>query len=91
MSGSNPVADVATVRVLLFSVLRDRVGAHELRLPLPDPPTGGALLDQIEIEHPILASFRPVVRLAVNASYVQPEALLRAGDEVALITPVSGG
>ena len=91
MTGSDSESDAATVRVLLFSVLRERVGAQVLRLPLPDPPTGSALLDQIETEHPCLASFRPVMRLAVNASYVKPEALLRAGDEVALITPVSGG
>ncbi len=80
-----------TVRVLLFSVLREHLGAAELSVPLPDPPTGAALLDRLEAEHPALAPYRPVVRLAVNRAYAAPEAPLRPGDEVALVTPVSGG
>lgn len=80
-----------TVRVLLFSVLREHVGAGELSVPVPDPPTGAALLDRLEAAHPALAPYRSVVRLAVNRAYVAPEAALRPGDEVALITPVSGG
>ncbi len=91
MADGAPDGTAATVRVLLFSVLRERVGTDELRLARPDPPTGAALLDGIEAAHPAFAPFRSVVRLAVNQAYVQPDAVLHAGDEVALISPVSGG
>ena len=49
------------------------------------------LLDRLEEIHPAVAPFRPVLRLAVNHEYVSESATVEAGDEVALITPVSGG
>ena len=79
------------VRVLFFSVLREIVGAEELRLALPEPPTGAALLDRLEAEHAGLSAYRSVVRLAVNQVYVRTDVQLSAGDEIALISPVSGG
>lgn len=91
MPNVEPVEDVGTIRVLLFSVLREQIGASEIHLALPDPPTCGALLDRFEALHPFFAAYRPIVRMAVNRAYMQPETILRAGDEVALITPVSGG
>ena len=81
----------ASVRVLLFSVLRDGVGTGELSVPLPEAATGGDLLDRLGDEHPEVARHRPVIRLAVNRRYVPPDTPLADGDEVALITPVSGG
>lgn len=80
-----------TVRVLLFSVLREGVGAGELTVALPAGATGVDLLDRLGAEHPEVARHRPVVRLAVNRRYVPLETGLADGDEVALITPVSGG
>ena len=81
----------ASVRVLLFSVLRDGVGTGELSVPLPEAATGADLLDRLGDEHPEVARHRPVIRLAVNRRYVPPDTPLADGDEVALITPVSGG
>lgn len=79
------------VRVLLFSVLREHVGAGEVTVSLPAPATGRVLLDRLEDRHPALRDYRTVVRLAVNEQYVPLDTPLHAGDEVALITPVSGG
>jgi molybdopterin converting factor small subunit len=80
-----------TVRVLLFSVLREGVGAGELVVPLAAGATGTALLDGLAAEHTVIARHRGVVRLAVNRCYVPLDTALADGDEVALITPVSGG
>lgn len=82
---------VVQVRVLLFSVLREKVGQGRLDLALPAPATGADLLDQVEKTYPALAAYRPFVRLAVNQEYEDESVRLAAGDEVALITPVSGG
>jgi molybdopterin converting factor subunit 1 len=79
------------VRVLLFSVLRERVGTGELTVLLPEDATGETLLDRLVGSHPAISDFRPVVRLAVNERYSGPDVRLHDGDEVALITPVSGG
>jgi molybdopterin synthase catalytic subunit len=74
------------VRVLLFAALRERAGADEVELELPDGADVGAALSQ-------LAGFTdgvPVV-MAVNHEYADADTLLSPGDELALIPPVSGG
>ena len=75
------------VRVLLFSMLREQMGADSLEVALPQGATGADLLDRLE---PI-APYRRHLRLAVNHRYTTESAALADGDEVALITPVSGG
>ena len=74
------------VRVLLFAALRERAGADELELELPE---GARVSDALE-RVAALASGLPVV-MAVNRSYADADAPLHAGDELALIPPVSGG
>lgn len=87
-----PEAEIALhVTVLLFSVLREEVGESTLSLDVPSGSTGGSLLDQLAAEHPAIHRFREHIRLAVNASYVSEDVVLQDGDEVALITPTSGG
>lgn len=80
-----------TLHVLLFSVLRERVGRATLTIDVDHPLTGEALLDRLAGQYPAVAALRPVIRLAVNEVYVQGSVELHDGDEVALITPVSGG
>ena len=79
------------VRVLLFSTLRERLGRRELEVSVPAPATGRRLLDQLAAQYPAIAAYRPVIRLAVNQEYVPESVELHENDEIALITPVSGG
>ncbi|HEY6399098.1 MAG TPA: molybdenum cofactor biosynthesis protein MoaE [Solirubrobacteraceae bacterium] len=74
------------IRVRLFAALRERAGASEVELELPE----GALVRDALARFGALAEGVPVV-MAVNREYVDPEAELRPGDELALIPPVSGG
>ena len=80
-----------TYNVLLFSVLKQKVGQGRLTLSLEAPATGADLLDYLEVQYPALRDYRTVLRLAVNQEYVPETVTLADGDEVALITPVSGG
>lgn len=74
------------VRVRLFAALRDRAGADHVELQLADDARVADALDQLtELTRGV-----PVV-MAVNREYATPQAPLRAGDELALIPPVSGG
>ena len=79
------------VHVLLFSVLREAVGSEEFTVSLPASAEGTDLLDVLQAQHPALAPHRPTIRLAVNQEYAPETTPLADGDEVALITPVSGG
>jgi MoaE-MoaD fusion protein len=74
------------VRVRLFAALRQRAGADEIAVQLPEGARVGDALTHLGG----LIDGVPVV-MAVNHEYADPDAVLQAGDEVALIPPVSGG
>jgi molybdopterin synthase catalytic subunit len=74
------------VRVKLFAGLRERAGADELSLELPEGARVGDALEQVRW----LTRDLPVV-MAINLDYADREAELHAEDELALIPPVSGG
>ena len=74
------------VRIKLFAGLRERAGANELELELPDGALVGDALERVRA----LTDGVPVV-MAVNREYAGPGVPLHGGDELALIPPVSGG
>src|SRR4051795_1329132 len=74
------------VTVRLFAMLRERAGARELTLELPD----GARVRDALAELGELAAGLPLV-MAVNREYAPEDQVLDAGDELALTPPVSGG
>jgi MoaE-MoaD fusion protein len=74
------------VSVRLFAGLRERAGRDELVLDLPE---GARVADALAaVEH--LAPGVSLV-LAVNREYADADAVLSAGDELAVVPPVSGG
>lgn len=80
-----------TVRVLLFDVLRREIGAEAVEASVPAGASGADLLDALAAAHAPVGRYRPTIRLAVNHRYVPLATPIGADDEVALITPVSGG
>ncbi|MDX6646592.1 MAG: MoaE-MoaD fusion protein [Miltoncostaeaceae bacterium] len=74
------------VTVRLFAQLRERAGTGELSIELPD---GARVRDAVDSLGDIAGGL-PVV-MAVNREYADSDAPLAAGDELALIPPVSGG
>jgi len=74
------------VSVRLFAMLRERAGARELKLELSEGASVRDALDRLAG----LADGLPLV-MAVNREYAPEDQVLAAGDELALIPPVSGG
>ena len=74
------------VTVRLFAMLRQRAGKDEVVLELPE----GAKVDDALAALGDLAEDLPLV-MAVNREYAPGHHVLSAGDELALIPPVSGG
>ncbi|HWF36463.1 MAG TPA: molybdopterin converting factor subunit 1 [Solirubrobacteraceae bacterium] len=74
------------VRIRLFASLRERAGTGEVELELPDEARVRDALAQLRS----VTSDVPVV-MAINQEYANEDAVLQAGDELALIPPVSGG
>jgi MoaE-MoaD fusion protein len=79
------------IRLRLFAVYRDRAGLEEDVLDVPDGARVGEVLDLVRQRYAGLRDLPPRVLAAVNMDYVQPDAVLRDGDELALIPPVAGG
>jgi MoaE-MoaD fusion protein len=74
------------VTVRLFAALRERAGTGRRELELPDGATAGDVFAALAIgAEPAGLSY------AVNREYAERSQPLHDGDEVALITPVSGG
>ncbi len=74
------------VTIRLFAGLRERAGADEVALELPD---GARVADALQRMDALIAGV-PVV-MAVNQEYAERDHSLSPGDELALIPPVSGG
>jgi molybdopterin converting factor subunit 1 len=79
------------IRVLFFGVLKDLVGCSSETLQLADGARLDAVLQHYSRQAPRMAAMLPCLALSVNQEYVTADAVLRAGDEVALLPPVSGG
>jgi len=78
------------VRVLFFGVLKDLAGRSSDLLSLPDHARASDVIshyEQLSAMKGILNS----IAISVNQEYAQPEVKLHAGDEIALLPPVSGG
>jgi molybdopterin converting factor subunit 1 len=80
-----------TVRILLFAGLRERLRSDWVELELPEDATVAQLLAALGERHPTLRELLPPCRVAVEQEFVSPGHPVRAGDEVAVIPPVSGG
>jgi molybdopterin converting factor subunit 1 len=79
------------IRVKLFAILRERAGAQDVSLDLPDGSRIAHAADALLKQFPQLSSYLPRVAYAVNQTYAKPDTVLNDGDELALIPPVSGG
>ena len=83
------------IKVLFFAALREQVGAASEEIELPgETSTIAALCSQLAARggawQAALAG-KKMLRFAVNQDMAQPDALLKAGDEVAFFPPVTGG
>ena len=77
------------VRMLYFGVLRERLGGGEAWLELVD---GAIVAEALSIYKERLADFPwESIAVAVNQEYAKADVVLKDGDEVALLPPVSGG
>jgi molybdopterin converting factor subunit 1 len=85
--------DSIRVRMLFFGAAREIVGQDEVLLDLRAPATAASSFEEVLERYPELRRFGRSLLLAVNQEYAQEDALreVRAGDELAIFPPVSGG
>ena len=79
------------VQVLFFGMLKELAGRGSDSLTLPDNATLGDVISHYEERVPRLKAMVGSIAMSVNREYAGPECKLKAGDEIGLLPPVSGG
>jgi molybdopterin converting factor subunit 1 len=79
------------ITVRLFARLAQLAGTREVQLDIGEGLTAGDAYRLLVQRDGALAGFEASLAYAVNREYVSADAMLTAGDELALIPPVSGG
>ena len=79
------------IKVKLFSIYQEVFDKSELDLLIADKTKIEDVLALLIAQKPQLAKWREVTRFGVNLQFVAADTVLRDGDEVVFIPPVSGG
>ncbi len=79
------------IKLLLFAAYREIFGTRQAELAVPAGITLNDLFTLLEYDHPSLSALRSATTFAVNREVRPVDAVLKAGDEVAFLQPVSGG
>jgi molybdopterin converting factor subunit 1 len=82
---------VMRVRLLFFAILRDIAGTGERELQLASGATARDVWEMLRAEYPRLHEVKDPPMAARNESYIDVDAELHDGDELAFIPPVAGG
>ena len=79
------------VTILFFSQLRDICGMEELELEISESSTIGDLLESLYQRFEGLQKWDSRILIAADHEYVSRDALVVAGQEIAIMPPVQGG
>jgi len=79
------------IGVLFFGLLKDVVGRSSETVELPEGARVRDVLRHCVRVAPRLEPMMPSLAISVNREYAEVDRVLREGDEVALLPPVSGG
>ena len=79
------------IQVRFFAAYREIVGSRSVSWSARDGLTLEELMDGVLAKYPRLAGHRASMLLAVNHAVADSDRILKEGDEVALLPPMSGG
>jgi molybdopterin synthase sulfur carrier subunit len=88
---SENIGNNIQVTVKLFAIFQEVFDVDELQISLESGAIVSQIFDRLVSQQPNLEKWRSLTRYAINLNFVEPQAVLKNGDEVALIPPVSGG
>ena len=80
-----------SLSVLLFAAARDLAGADRVAVELAPGATVADLRAALAARVPALAGLMANSAVAVNHDFADDARVVEAGDEVAVVPPVSGG
>ena len=77
------------MEIKIFAGIKEKVGIDVIDIPAGDEITVADLKERIYIDYPELDG--EVFQVAVNEAFQTDDYMVKSGDVVALIQPVSGG
>ncbi|MFN9546857.1 MAG: MoaD/ThiS family protein [Cyanobacteriota bacterium] len=87
-----PIVETAPIRILLFASLREQAGWAERCWSLASSEADGEPLTPRRIWQTLgLPGTCDSLRVAINQQFADAETVLRPGDELAFLPPISGG
>jgi molybdopterin synthase sulfur carrier subunit len=86
-----PTSKNSHITVKLFAIFQEVLGTDEMQIELESGTSVSEIFNRLVSQHPNLEQWRSLTRYAVNRNFTEPQTILKNGDEVALIPPVSGG
>jgi molybdopterin synthase sulfur carrier subunit len=89
MSENEPARDAVGIKILFFGVTAEVAGTREIKVADAHGTTSRQLLVDVLNKYPRLASHK--ILFSINQRYGSGNEILRAGDEIAIFTAVSGG
>jgi molybdopterin converting factor subunit 1 len=78
------------INLLAFGIARDILGARQMELELEEGVLVSQWLQDLKANYPKFSGLTSLA-IAVNSEYARQDLVLKEGDEVAIIPPVSGG
>ena len=79
------------IKLLYFAHVRQAVGKDSEQICFEEGSQVSDVLDVLSERYPTLRALLPVIRVALNGTFVDPDTPLVEDAEVVLIPPVSGG
>jgi molybdopterin converting factor subunit 1 len=79
------------ITILYFASVKDITGVKKETMNLTPDTSIKKLLEKISLNYPAIKSISNVVKISINYKMMDMNTILKDGDEVALLPPVSGG
>ncbi|MBS1769356.1 MAG: MoaD/ThiS family protein [Acidobacteria bacterium] len=77
------------INVLFFGATADIVGKRREELEVDGEVSAGSILDELRTRFPYLAAQK--LHISIEQEYASSDSIVKAGDEIAIFTSVSGG
>lgn len=79
------------ITVLYFAAVREKLGKKSEDIRIEEGDSLNKVMEILSSRYEFIAEMDKSLMVAVNRTYCDRDFILRDGDEIALIPPVSGG
>jgi molybdopterin converting factor subunit 1 len=85
------MTSIVRISILYFATVKDATGIRMESIDISNDTTIREMLSKISIIYPKLKHILNNIQISVNYRIVDLNTVLKEGDEVALLPPISGG